>query len=73
MEHFLKKIFLVRPELVHVLNGLTLNWTFIYSRTISALGLVVNVFAKGAFKNRAIKRGGRGGVPILSQKIAGGG
>ena len=40
MEHFLKKIFLVRLELVHVLNGLTLNWTFTYSRTISALGLV---------------------------------
>ena len=30
----------VRLELVHVLNGLTLNWTFTYSRTISALGLV---------------------------------
>ena len=37
---FEKKIFLVCLELVHVLNGLTLNWTFTYSWTISALGLV---------------------------------
>ena len=36
----LNLIFLVRLELVHVLNGLTLNWTFTYSRTIYALGLV---------------------------------
>ena len=36
---FLKRN-LVRLELVPVLNGLTLNWTFTYSRTISALGLV---------------------------------
>ena len=31
---------MVRIELVHVLNGLTLNWTFTYSQTISALVLV---------------------------------
>ena len=30
-------------EFLAVLNGLTLNWTFTYSRTISALGLVVVV------------------------------
>ena len=39
---FWKKIFLVWLELVHLLNGLTLNWTFTYSRTISALGLVLH-------------------------------
>ena len=33
---------MVRHELVHVLFGLTLNGTFTFSRTISALGLVAS-------------------------------
>ena len=33
--------FLVRLDLVTILNGLNLNWTFTYSRTIYALGLVI--------------------------------
>ena len=36
-----REIFLVRLELVHVLNGLTWNWTFTCSWTISALGLAM--------------------------------
>ena len=43
MEAFLEELFLVRLELVPVLNGLTSNWTFTYSRTISALGLVYSI------------------------------
>ena len=37
---FVNRFFLVRLELLPVLNGLTWNWTFTYSRTIYALGLV---------------------------------
>ena len=40
-KHFWGKNFLVWLELVHVLNGLTSNWTFAYCPTISALGLVI--------------------------------
>ena len=43
-KHFWREKKLVRLELVPVLNGLTLNWTFTYSLTISALGLVMSVF-----------------------------
>ena len=38
---FEEPFFLVWLELVPVLNGLTWNWTFTYSRSISALGLVI--------------------------------
>ena len=41
MQAFLEEFFLVRLELVPVLNGLTWNWTFTYSRTIPAPGLVL--------------------------------
>ena len=35
------EFFLVQLELVSVQNVLTLNWTFTYCQTISALGLVI--------------------------------
>ena len=35
------EIVLVRLELVTVLNGFTLNWTFTYSQTIAVMGLVM--------------------------------
>ena len=41
---FLKKKNLVRLELVPVLTGLTYNWIFTYSQTISELGLVLSIF-----------------------------
>ena len=42
LSFFEKRIFWFDLQLVPVLNGLTWKWTFTYSRTISALGLVFN-------------------------------
>ena len=62
IQAFLGIFFLVRLELVPAQNGLTLNWTFTYSRTISALGLVF-------FNSHFSPVEGQSGLQILKSQI----